>query len=378
VSRSQPFHLAHVTVVHGRYDIRILFKQCASLQRDNVGLVSLLVADGGGNEECEGVRILDVGKASFGRIGRAVAGSAAMWRAIRRGKFDLVHMHDPELLILALLLRARGVRVVFDMHENLPKEVLTKSWISRPFRRCVSAVVRRFQTFACRLVPTVFAETSYAEDFPTAKGGVVVLNYPLVNALVCIARPKRTRFTLGYIGGVSCERGADVVLKALSLLRSEGMDVGAVLVGPLSTDISEFEILRRAVAEGWATTTGRLKPEDGWPLIAECHVGVAILRPSANFVESYPTKLFEYMALGLPVVVSDFPLWRSIVDVAKCGLVVDPTDAGAVAGAVRWLSENPEESRLMAQRGRETVLQRYSWASEFTKLKAFYQVLLAQ
>jgi glycosyltransferase involved in cell wall biosynthesis len=301
-----------------------------------------------------------------------------MWAVIRREKVDLVHIHDPELLVLALLLRASGARVVFDMHENLPREVLTKPWIGRPLRRVVSTLVRWFQTFACRFIPTVFAEASYARDFPSVKGGVIVLNYPLLEALIGIARPKKSRFTVGYIGGVSCERGGDVVLEAVAELRQQGVDAAVVFVGQVHSDISKLEICTRAVAEGWATMTGRLKPEEGWRLLAECHVGVAVLRPSPNFVESYPTKLFEYMALGLPVVVSDFPLWRSVVDDAECGLPVDPRDPLAVAAALRWLCENPEKVQGMVKRGRATVVQKYSWASEFEKLKAFYAALLVR
>jgi glycosyltransferase involved in cell wall biosynthesis len=263
------------------------------------------------------------------------------------------------------------------MHENLPKEILTKNWVSRPLRRLLSATVKAFQVIACRSIPTVFAETSYARDFPKVKSGVVVLNYPLVDALVGVKRPKRQRFTVGYIGGVSTERGADVVADALAQLRLTDRDVGAVFVGPVSSDLSNSAPWQGAVAEGWLAATGRLKPEDGWLLMAECHVGIAILRPSPNFVESYPTKLFEYMALGLPVVVSDFPLWRAVVEDAGCGFAVDPTNVDAVAQALRWMHENPEKAKQMGERGRQTVLSKYNWTSEFTKLRALYEDVLA-
>src|SRR4051812_3249438 len=125
-----PLNLVHATVVHGRYDIRILFKQCASLLSTGIGSVSLFVADGMGDEIWRGVRIHDVGKASFGRAGRAIAGNFRMLMALRKARPDLVHLHDPELLLVGLWLRAVGTRVVFDMHENLPKEIMTKNWVA--------------------------------------------------------------------------------------------------------------------------------------------------------------------------------------------------------------------------------------------------------
>jgi glycosyltransferase involved in cell wall biosynthesis len=226
------------------------------------------------------------------------------------------------------------------------------------------------------MLPTVFAEKSYVQDFSFAKMGTVVLNYPLVDALAGLVRSKREKFTLGYIGGVSCERGADVVVEAVSSLRVERSVVETVFVGPVAADVAENPVWKRGIAEGWSTSTGRLKPEDGWALMASCQVGVALLRPSPNFVDSYPTKLFEYMALGLPVVVSDFPLWRSIVDDARCGLTVNPTDISAVKDAFHWTHMHPDEARAMGLRGREVVLNKYNWASEFRKLHDMYLELL--
>jgi len=159
-------------------------------------------------------------------------------------------------------------------------------------------------------------------------------------------------------------------------LRAAPSDAETVIVGPVAADAAGLPVWKQGIAEGWSTVTGRLKPEDGWALMATCHVGVALLRPSPNFVDSYPTKLFEYMALGLPVVVSDFPLWRSVVDDARCGLAVNPTDVAAVRDAFRWMLEHPVEARAMGLQGREMVMTKYNWSTEFQKLLDLYAGLL--
>jgi glycosyltransferase involved in cell wall biosynthesis len=369
-------HIAHATVVHGRYDIRILYKQCASLAGDGRAEVSLFVADDLGDECWQGVRIRSIGQPRHGRIGRAVIGSIALWRALRQSRPDLVHLHDPELLPLGLALHARGTPVVFDMHENLPREIMTKEWVLKPLRTALSRVVAAFQRRACRILPTVFAELSYAADFPSANAGVVVLNFPLLRSLLHLDAAKHATFTVGYIGGVSAERGAHESADAIERLNRDGIRVAGVFVGPLAAGLDRQEPFARAVAGGYVTATGRLAPTDGWPLIARCHVGIALLRPSPNFVDSYPTKLFEYMALGLPVVVSDFPLWRRAVSDAGCGLLVDPMDPGAIAAALRWLHDHPAEATAMGERGRAAVRAGYSWDSEFEKLRALYDRLL--
>jgi glycosyltransferase involved in cell wall biosynthesis len=85
--------------------------------------------------------------------------------------------------------------------------------------------------------------------------------------------------------------------------------------------------------------------------------------------------MFEYMALGLPVVVSDFPLYRAIIERYRAGLCVDPLDPDATAMALRWLAGNPEEARAMGARGREAVASAYRWETERDKLFAFYRRL---
>ena len=371
-----PRHIAHATVVHGRHDIRILYKQCISLARDGTVAVSLFVPDDLPEERREAVTIRPLGRPRFGRLGRAIFGSFALWRAVRRTRPDLLQLHDPELLPVGLLLHARGTPVVFDMHENLPKEILTKQWVSRPLRWLLSRLVRAFQRAACRVLPTIFAETSYAKDFPGARAGIVVLNFPLLRSLIEIDPPKAELFSVGYIGAVSAERGAHEIAAAVERLNDEGVPARGLVVGALAGDLTRTGAFHAAVASGAVQATGRLSPTDGWPLIASCHVGIAVLRPSPNFIESYPTKLFEYMALGLPVVVSDFPLWRQVVSDARCGLLVDPTDVAAIAAALRWLREHPDEATAMGLRGREAVLARYSWDAEFEKLKDLYARLL--
>ena len=111
--------------------------------------------------------------------------------------------------------------------------------------------------------------------------------------------------------------------------------------------------------------------------MARCHIGLAMLEPVPNYLESYPTKLFEYMALGLPVVTSNFPLYREIVERVGCGICVDPRDPVAIAGGMRRLLENPAEASDMGMRGRKAVRERFNWDTEAQKLIAFYALLLS-
>ena len=101
-----------------------------------------------------------------------------------------------------------------------------------------------------------------------------------------------------------------------------------------------------------------------------------MLDDDPNLRDSYPTTLFEYMALGLPVIVSDFPLWRDVVDGAGCGVCVPPGDASALADALELLAREPEAARRMGDRGREAAIARYRWETEEKKLLGLYEELV--
>ncbi|MDD4359611.1 MAG: glycosyltransferase, partial [Syntrophaceticus sp.] len=102
----------------------------------------------------------------------------------------------------------------------------------------------------------------------------------------------------------------------------------------------------------------------------------ALLQPIPNYYDSYPTKMFEYMAMGLPVIVSDFPLYRSIVEKEQCGLCVNPESTEEIAQAVKWLLDNPGEAEAMGKRGQDVTLKKYNWDQEQSKLLDFYRSLL--
>jgi glycosyltransferase involved in cell wall biosynthesis len=347
-----------------------------SLAAEEGASVQLCVADGKGNEELGRIRIHDIGVAPFGRFGRSTFGTVRLWKVLRRQRADVIQFHDPELLPLALVMRACGRTVVYDMHENLPKDILTKDWVPGPLRRALAFAARRFQQLALRFVPTVFAEASYAPEFTAAKRSVTALNYPLAADLAAVAQVKNSSFTVGYVGAISLNRGAVTMVEAVSALRARGVDARALLVGPVRDGVKADNTFKKAVEEGWIVATGRLKPAVAWERVATCHVGMAILSPSPNFTESLPTKLFEYMALGLPVIASDFTLWRRVVERAGCGFLVAPTEVTEIVEALHWLHDNPREASQMGVCGRATVLKEYSWASEFKKLRSFYQEIL--
>jgi glycosyltransferase involved in cell wall biosynthesis len=367
----------HVTTVHRALDSRILFKECISLRQ--AGYQVVLIAPHPADEVIEGVQIRALPPAR-GRLDRMRRLTRIAADLCRRERGDVYHLHDAELLPRAPALRRLGGHVIYDMHECMPKALAaSKPYLPRWAAPLVSRVYTLFERFWLRGVAVIFAELSYKEGYRWVKRHVDVLNLPDVGQLQAIVEPKNAIPTVCYFGLVAELRSSWEMVRAVQLLRDEGLRVDFDCIGPI--DDKHLSELRQYVEQNQldgVRLRGFMAVREGHSVIARCQIGLAVVYPTPNMRDSFPTKMFEYMALGMPVIVSDFPLYRGIVDEAGCGLCVEPGDVKALAAAIRRLIDNPAEARAMGERGRRTVLERYNWATEERKLLGFYEQLLAE
>ena len=374
-----PIKVCVITSVHPRFDTRIFNKECLSLVRSGYD-VSLIVADGLGDEEVNNLRILDVGLCNNSRVLRM---SVVVWRTFKKTLEidpEIIHLHDPELMWMIPFLRLLGKKVIFDMHEDLVKQMASKAWIVPFFRKPVAYITG----VACRLflsnVSVVFAETSYAKSYPWINRTVDLLNMPLVNR-ECKSLSKRfnhNRISVGYIGRVSELRGSLDTVRALNLLNDRGVDAHWECVGQVSPSGHKKEMLDIAKPDVVSNIIfhGRMSSVEGLDIISSCDIGLALLHPIPNYLESYPTKMFEYMMLGIPVIASNFPLYRKIIENVSCGIVVDPQNSEEIANAIKWLMDHPDDAVLMGQNGMKAVSTKYNWVFEEQKLLVLYKGLI--
>ncbi|QKT04806.1 glycosyltransferase [Ectothiorhodospiraceae bacterium 2226] len=365
--------VVHLSTVHSEHDTRIFEKQCVGLAAEGHS-VTLVIQS---TQDCDrrGVRIRALSPTKR-RVRRMTVNALRALRIALEERADVYHLHDPELLPVGLALRMVGRRVVYDMHENVPKQIRTKHWIPQWMRVPIAAAVSSVERLTLNHMAVVCAERSYLSDYQWVRRRELVLNMPSLEVLETIAELPAEVPTIGYIGGVTKDRGVLTVLQAAIDLRHDGLRVNFECVGPVDDDVAADDRFRAAIADGWLRAPGRLPPQDGWRRIARCHVGVAVLRPLENYVDSYPTKMFEYMAMGLPVVVSDFALYRQVVDQHDCGLCVDPENVQSVRQALEALLTDAERARALGERGKRAVHEHYSWKGELQKLTDFYRGLL--
>lgn len=368
----RPARVAHLTSVHSPTDIRIYHREGATLAAGGYDLAVIGPWPDGPPPE----RVVPVARPS-GRLARLTRTAWRVYREALRARADLYHFHDPELIPVGLALKLlHGKRVVYDVHEDLPRQVLSKPWIPAPLRRLVSGAAALAEGIGARCFDGIAAATPrIAQRFPPAKT-VLVQNFPASSEFGGgLETPYAEREPLVvYTGGVSVIQGACEMLRSMTLLPS-ALGARLVIAGlpsppGFAAELPTIDGYDRTEFRGWQ---GRDAIRE---LLGQARVGLVVDHPTPNYVESYSTKMFEFMAAGLPVVASDFPLWRDIVEGAGCGLVVYPLDPVAIAEALAHLLAHPAEAEAMGKRGQLASRQRYHWAPEGARLLELYQRLL--
>lgn len=363
-------HVCHLTSAHPRDDIRIFLKQCRTLAAHYS--TSLVVADGLGSKTVQGVRVIDVGRPE-GRMARFKLAQRKVFEAAKAVDADVYHLHDPELMPLIGRLRGMGKKVIFDAHEDLPKQIRSKPWIPAVLRLPLAWAVHLYERIVLPKANAVVAATpAIGRKFERWKlATVVVNNYPFKEEL---AAPESSTHKADppfvcYVGGMSSIRGIEYMTRALELLPESHAVVK--LAGPFTEEPIRSKVTGmngyRKIEE-----LGVINRAEVAKLMGQSRAGVVTFLPVPNHLEAQPNKMFEYMSASLPVICSDFPLWRELIERYQCGICVDITNPQSLADAIRFVFDNPKLAEEMGGRGRAAVIEHCNWERESAALLELY------
>lgn len=365
--------IVHLTSVHKRYDTRIFLKMCRSLA-DASYSVSLVVADGKGDETKDGVSIIDVG-APCGRLDRMYNISRRVFEKAQSLDAGIYHLHDPELIPFGLKLKKLSKKVIFDSHEDVPKQLLSKPYLNKPIKWVLSKVLVLYEAWACKRFDAIVAATPCIRDkFLSFNPKTCdINNFPIMGELTLASNDwGQKRNQVCYVGGITAIRGIKELVKAMEQVRSSAR---LQLSGSFSEKAVESEVKGYS---GWQNVDelGFVDREGVRDVLARSVAGLVTFLPLPNHIDAQPNKMFEYMSAGVPVIASNFPLWRDIIEGNNCGLCVNPLEPEAISKAIDYLVEHPVEAEEMGKRGKNAVGEKYNWGIEEKRLLQLYQDLL--
>lgn len=370
--------ISHITTVHPRFDTRIFYKECLSLAAFFNTTIDLFVLDGLDSIVVQNVRVNSIGSSHSSRILRILKGNVLALKSLF-SKTGVIHFHDPELLFAMFLLSiSKNKKVIFDVHENVSKDILTKDWIPFVVRPIISRTYLFLEKILTKRMSIVIAEDSYLQNYRSKKCHLVH-NYADVEKIRSLSLAKHNKiYDFVYIGACSINRGILNNILALKKCRELGYDANLLLIGRVDAQIERHSIYMQAVKQGWVVAKGRLTAEKAWELASAAKVGLSTLLADSNFIESYPTKLFEYMSLPIPTISSDFPLYKSIIEEANCGLCVNPGDIDEIQKAMQFFLEiSDDEYSQICANGLNCVEKNYNWQNEKNTLFKAYADLMS-
>ncbi|WP_281980544.1 glycosyltransferase family 4 protein [Tenacibaculum mesophilum] len=361
--------VVHLTSAHARNDIRIFVKQCKSLQQAGYD-VSIVVADGLGDEVKEEIKFYDVGKLQ-GRFKRFTKTTKNVFKKARELNADVYHLHDPELMPIGIKLKKLHKKVIFDAHEDLPKQLLSKPYLNKYLLKIISKLIAKYERFATKKFDYVITAGPFIRDkfLKVNKNTIDINNYVLLGELEKNVKWTEKEDKVCYVGGISEIRGIKELIKAMELVHNP---VKINILGRFNS--ANLERIVKGY-DGWENVIehGFLKRDEVANIMSKSKAGIVTFLPLPNHIDAQPNKMFEYMSASLPIIISNFPYWKEIIDNYNCGILVNPLNPKEISEAIMYIINNPEEAERMGRNGKQAVLEKYNWNIEKEKLISVYK-----
>lgn len=368
--------VCHMTSAHRSNDTRIFYKQCVSLAK--AGYEVYLVANGESYKK-SGVQVIGTGDQVKTRARRMIKTTKKIYKIALEINADIYHLHDPELLPYALKLKRKGKKVIFDSHEDYLSTISEKRWIPTFLRPAIKKAYVAYEKYiASKLDGAIVCYHWTEERFKKSCARVkMVLNYPIIDKDLRYPLVNLQRRAISFAGGITSQWCHKEILQAIGRLSGVTYELAGKLNGVYGSELKRMKEWDKVNYHGVLPIK-----EVFTKVYANSSIGMALLdyisqcRGTVGNLSN--TKFFEYMYMGLPLICTDFTLWKQIIDEEKCGVYVNPHDIDSITNAIAYLLDNPEIAKKMGENGHNAVLRKYNWKTEETKLLELYLDILNQ
>ncbi|HBV22307.1 MAG TPA: glycosyl transferase [Jeotgalicoccus sp.] len=354
--------ICHVTTAHSPHDIRIYRKEATSISKSYKTFIALNTNENVKNGDIEFLKL----PKSNNRFLRFLKDGYLLYKKVSKENFDLIHFHDPDFILYAYLLSRQGTKIIYDVHEDVPRAIMSKYWIPRKLRKVVSYIFEKTENFFSKKFDYIVTATPFIKErfIRLNSNTEVINNYPLLNELnTANVDWLNKKKQVAYVGGLNNIRGVKYLAETS-------------LKNPY--DIKVAGKVKDLTYENNLKLVGQLNREEVKQLLNESYAGIVTFLPEPNHINSKPNKMFEYMSASLPLICSNFNEWKDFVSVNKNGISVDPMNATEISNAIAYLIENPLVAENMGKNGRRAIEEKYNWEVESIKLTKIYNQLLKE
>jgi len=357
--------VCHIISGFLRDDSRIFIRQCGSLI--NYGYkVNILTNDGGPNEILNNINIYSHDVFSKGRIYDILFAKKYFLNKALEIDADIYQLHGPELIPLGVTLKNHGKIVFYDAHEDLPRDILEKEAIPGFIRPILSKLAEFYLQIQLKKFDEIFTVTPHflINLKKASKNVSLITNFPIISDSSNFSKQdylKRDN-VLCYAGTVYKYSNQEVVLNSINNIQNLTYQVAGYIDDSHKKKLNELDGSKNAKFLGKLT---KAKLND---LFNNSTIGIVIydyIRNLGYKIGSFGTnKIFEYMQAGLPIICTDFDLWKEIVEKHDCGICVQPNNQEQLENAIIFLINNKEKAFEMGQNGKAAVLSEYNWYSQ--------------
>ena len=373
-------NFCHFTTAHTSLKSRSFHRQCMPLSE--AGFDVSYVSPASEVRDVPGIRFVRLGRpASF--TGRAF-GQIRLLQTLLRQHADIYHFQDPQLLPLSMALKlVLRKRVIYDAYEDFPSMAAHKSAVPRALRTLLSKMIAGAEWLGALCFDAIMTADPFTMRRLAGVGEShkrVFYNFPNLE-FFAPRQEQNKRFDLVYRGGLSERAGTFLLLDALQKLASEGRGVRLLLIGYCDDAEGERQLRNQIAKRGLAEHVeirGCIRHEDMAAALGEARIGISPLMDIAKFRLNIPVKIFEYWACGLPVIASDLAPSHPFMHGSGAGLCFPTGDAHALARAIGYLRDHPEEAAAMGKRGREIIEKRLNNRGEVRKLISLCRSILCE
>lgn len=366
INNRQKIKITAISSVHLYDDPRIFHRQAQSISK-RFRLTIILCAPFNRKIINENLTIvgLPIWNKKFDRLRNILL----IMKYLKYNKSDLYIIHDPELIFLIPLLKKTAkCQIIYDIHENYKEMIEDKEWIPKYLRKLISIGYVNLEKITFKYLDMIW--------YPVTDIGKNYLNYINIKKLLVPNVPDLTYFQkidrknitpknqFIYIGTMVKDRGIIELIKAFSFFLEKRNNFVLSLVGSIKSESYRYQILKEISRLGLndkITIYDKISYEKIPLMLAESKVGLLNFLPNLNNIHGMPNKLFEYLAMGLPVIASDFPNYRNIILKSNAGLCIDPASPDEIANAMEKIVRDDKYRIELGNNGRILVKQFYNW-----------------